>query len=126
MAPYPDPLTDPYDGAGKTLHDVDGDQLVPNLKRPAMKKVVDALKSAETDLDASPESGSTPKSHKLTTGLGGDGSVWKSPLANTSRDTIVNIIDGLTSEVSSTRQDVSDSHTREPRRVKESDPRATW
>ncbi|MDO5065161.1 MAG: hypothetical protein Q4E00_09265, partial [Actinomyces bowdenii] len=77
--PDPDPFTDPYNGAGKILYDADGDKLVPNLKRPAMKKVVDALQSAEDDLDASPESGASPKSHKLTTGLGGgEASVWKS------------------------------------------------
>ncbi|CAM2750577.1 hypothetical protein ACSL103130_01015 [Actinomyces slackii] len=116
------------DGLGGTPRetDEDGDKLVPNLKRPAMKRVLDTLDSAEDDLDAGATSGMTPKSHMLTNGLGGEGSVWKSPLAETSRTAAVGVIDKITSQVSSTRQDVSDDHSAEPEKVKETDSRATW
>lgn len=98
----------------------DDDKLVPNLKRPAMKKVLDAL-------DAGPTSGMMPKSDMLTEGLGGDGKIWQTtPLADNYRTEIAGIIDRITSKVSAVRDDVSDDHAREPEQVKKSDRRAKW
>ncbi|MDO5063984.1 MAG: hypothetical protein Q4E00_03180 [Actinomyces bowdenii] len=103
------------------------DKMVPNLKRPAMKKVLDALDDACDDLDAGPTSGMMPKSDMLTEGLGGDGKIWQTkPLADNYRTEIKGIIDRITSKVSTVRDDVSDDHAKEPEQVKKSDRRAKW
>ncbi|MDU0348416.1 hypothetical protein [Actinomyces sp. MRS3W] len=98
-----------------------------NLKKQALEKVLDKLEQAQDDLDADPATaGMTPKSALLTDGLGGSESVWQSPLADTMHDTLVEIIDSMTSNLRSATIEVQDAWNDEPTYVDEDDSRATW
>lgn len=87
----------------------------------------DELEIAESDLGADAAAyGETPKSAKLTEGLGDDGGVWQSTLAETTREDLVGIIDAITSKVSDTYDDVDAAWSAEPDYVAEDDSRARW
>ncbi|NDR53226.1 hypothetical protein [Actinomyces sp. 565] len=98
-----------------------------NYKKIALKRVVDALEQAQDDLDADPATeGMTPKSTLLTQGLGGEDSVWQSPLADTMHDTLVGVIDSMISNVRKATVEVSRDWEGEPTYVDEDDYRAKW
>ena len=97
------------------------------MKKSALEDVLKKADEAVTNLGANDaESGGTAKSESLTTGLGGDGSVWKSTLAENMRQDLVGIIDSITSQTSNTRQDIYDEWYNEPTYVDKNDSRANW
>ena len=114
-SPGPSPIAPPGDGEDY------------NYKKFALKRVVDALEQAQDDLDADPATeGMTPKSTLLTEGLGGEDSVWQSPLADTMRETLVEVIDSMISNLRSATVEVGSDWEGEPIYVDEDDPRAKW
>ena len=122
----PEPTPSPKPGFAPTPPPSDDNQTY-NLKKSALEDVLKKADEAVTNLGANDaESGGTAKSESLTTGLGGDGSVWKSTLAENMRQDLVGIIDSITSQTSNTRQDIYDEWYNEPTYVDKNDSRANW
>ena len=122
----PEPTPSPKPGFAPTPPPSDDNQTY-NLKKSALEDVLKKADEAVTNLGANDaESGGTAKSESLTTGLGGDGSVWKSTLAENMRQDVVGIIDSITSQTSNTRQDIYDEWYNEPTYVDKNDSRANW
>lgn len=97
----------------------------PNMKKKAIKKVLDAIDSAETDLELDPAAPESPQA-KYTKGLGTGGSVWDSSFAETTRETISTILATIGSEFTGVRHNVSVQHQAEPEKVDNGDSRADW
>lgn len=98
-----------------------------NMKKKALENVLGSIAEARRDLGAdSAEMGTTPPSDSLVNGLGGDGSVWKSSLADKIRADLSGIIKRITSCFSSQHEKVSAEWNNEPEYVDINDPRARW
>lgn len=72
------------------------------------------------------DTGAASPSENLVNGLGGDGSVWKSTLAEEMRADITGIVRKITSCLSSEKEKVSGEWSNEPDLVDGNDPRAKW
>ena len=95
------------------------------MKKKAIKKVLDAIDSAETDLELDPAASESPRA-KYTKGLGdrriGVGLI----IAETTRETISTILATIGSEFTGVRHNVSVRHQAEPEKVDSGDSRADW
>jgi hypothetical protein len=98
-----------------------------NRKKVALRYVLDSISEAVQDLGADfIDTGATSPSESLVNGLGGDGSVWKSALAEKMRADITETIRKITSCLSSEKEKVSGEWSNEPDLVDRNDPRAKW
>jgi hypothetical protein len=97
-----------------------------NMKKVAMGYVLGTVNEAIANLDADAvaSGGGTAKSASLIAGLGGDGSVWKSTLAETIRQQLVSVIDSATSQTTTTQEEIIAERDNEPTYVDKDDPRA--
>lgn len=100
---------------------------VPNEKKVAIGLVRNSLSKAIQELGGDyAETGATSPSESLVSGLGGDGSVWKSPLADKMHTDIAAIIKRITVQYSAGKEKADSQWWSEPEYVKWDDPRATW
>jgi len=118
--PSPRPLPPPIPPPG------DSSQAV-NMKKIALDNVLHSIAEARRDLGAdSAEIGTTSPSESLVNGLGGDGSVWKSSMADKIHADLSGIIKRITSCFSSQHEKVCTERDNEPQYVDQNDPRAHW
>ena len=98
-----------------------------NRKKVALRNVLDSISEAVQDLGADfVDTGAASPSENLVNGLGGDGSVWKSTLAEEMRADITGIVRKITSCLSSEKEKVSGEWSNEPDLVDGNDPRTKW
>lgn len=102
----------------------DGKQAV-NKKKLALRIILDFLEKAVEGVGADyPETGKKAPSESLTDGLGGDGSVWKSTLADKMHADLAGILGTISSCFSSEKEKVRTEWNNEPRYVDKTDTRA--
>ena len=102
---------------------------VENRKKIAINYVVSMFNSARADIGADYDhTGANPPSdkHILSTGLGTDGSVWKSTLANAKREEIDGALTAITREFNWKCEDCFQDFRSEPDWVPSDDSRANW
>lgn len=128
--PEPSPSPEPRPTAApgiKPEAPPEGPDQAMNMKKVALGYVLGTVNEAVANLDADAvASGGTAKSASLTAGLGGDGSVWKSTLAETIRQQLVGVIDSATSQMTTTQEEIIAELDNEPTYVDKDDPRARW
>ena len=100
---------------------------VVNEKKMALKCVLEAVEEAVEDVGAdSARTGRKPPSESLTNGLGGDGSAWKSALADKIHTDLAGVLGTISSCFSSEEDKVRAEWNSEPQYVDKTDPRAKW
>lgn len=109
---------------------------VANKKKVAMDRVLSIFSSVRADIAfdffnhtrAKPSSGVHLPSDLLiqSTGLGTDGSVWKSTLANAKREEIAGALSEITSAFNRKYEDCLQDFASEPDWVSKDDSRAEW
>ena len=100
---------------------------VPNAKKAAIGIVRNTLSKAIQELGADyAETGASSPSESLVSGLGGDGSVWKSTLADKMHDDIAGIVKRIADQFSAGEERAASQCGAEPEYVKWDDPRAKW
>ena len=98
-------------------------------RKVAMNYVVSMFNSARADIGADYDhTGAKPPSdkHIQSTGLGTDGSVWKSTLANAKREEIAGALSEITREFNWKCEDCYQDFRSEPDWVSKDDSRAKW
>ena len=129
--PEPSPSPEPRPTAAPGIRPEappEGSNQAMNMKKVAMGYVLGTVNEAIANLDADAvaSGGGTAKSASLIAGLGGDGSVWKSTLAETIRQQLVSVIDSATSQMTTTQEEIIAELDNEPTYVDKDDPRARW
>ena len=102
---------------------------VENKKKVAMNYVVSMFNSARADIGADYDhtgAKSPSDKHIQSTGLGTDGSVWKSALANAKREEIAGALSEITREFNWKCEDCYQDFRSEPDWVSKDDSRAKW
>lgn len=102
---------------------------VTNKKKVAMNHVISMFKSARADIGLNynhTRAKSPSDVHIQSTGLGTDGSVWKSTLANAKREEIAGALSEITSAFNRKYEDCLQDFASEPDWVSEDDSRAEW
>lgn len=102
---------------------------VKNRKKAAMNYVLSVFRSARADIGVNyNHTRAKPPSdvHIQYTGLGTDGSVWKSTLANAKREEIAGALSEITSAFNRKYEDCLQDFGSEPYWVSKDDPRAKW
>ena len=102
---------------------------VENKKKIAIDHVVSTFNSARADIGADYDhTGAKPPSdkHILSTGLGTDGSEWKSTLANAKREEIEGALNAITREFNWKCEDCYQQFKSEPDWVSKDDSRSKW
>ena len=129
-APGPAPKRHP---SGKAFFPSDDTKKNPddveNKKKIAIDHVVSTFNSARADIGADYDhTGAKPPSdkHILSTGLGTDGSVWKSTLANAKREEIDGALTAITREFNWKCEDCYQQFKSEPDWVSKDDSRSKW
>lgn len=98
-----------------------------NGKKMALEYVVGSINKAVREIGAdSAETGTTPPSESLTNGLGGDGSVWKSSLADNMHTKLAVLLRSISSYFSSEEEKITSEWHNEPQYVDKTDSRARW
>ena len=112
----PDPTATPQDQSQRD-----------NRKKIALRYVLDSITEATQELGADyTETGATAPSESLVSGLGGDGSVWKSTLADKIHIDAAAIIKRITVNFSTEKEKVAAQWGNEPSLVDWYDTRADW
>ena len=93
------------------------------LEVPNAKKLSKAIQELGADYA---ETGASSPSESLVSGLGGDGSVWKSTLADKMHDDIAGIVKRIADQFSAGEERAASQWGAEPEYVKWDDPRAKW
>ena len=129
--PEPSPSPEPRPTAAPGIRPEappEGSNQAMNMKKVAMGYVLGTVNEAIANLDADAVAcgGGAAKSASLIAGLGGDGSVWKSTLAETIRQQLVSVIDSATSQMTTTQEEIIAERDNEPTYVDKDDPRARW
>jgi len=102
---------------------------VENKKKIAIDYVVSTFNSARSDIGADYDhtgAKSPSDKHIQSTGLGTDGSVWKSTLANAKREEIAGALTAITREFNWKCEDCFQDFKSEPDWVPKDDSRAKW
>lgn len=102
---------------------------VENRKKSAMDYVLSIFRSARADIGLNyNHTRAKPPSdvHIQSTGLGTDGSVWKSTLANAKREEIAGALSEITSAFNRKYEDCLQDFRSEPYWVSKDDSRAKW
>ena len=102
---------------------------VENKKKVAMNYVVSMFNSARADIGADYDhtgAKSPSDKHIQSTGLGTDGSVWKSTLANAKREESAGALSEITREFNWKCEDCYQEFRSEPDWVSKDDSRAKW
>ena len=102
---------------------------VKNRKKAAMNYVLSVFRSARADIGLNynhTRAKSPSDVHIQSTGLGTDGSVWKSTLANAKREEIAGALSEITHEFNRKYEDCLQDFRSEPDWVSRDDSRAKW
>ena len=103
------------------------DQSRRDNRRIALRYILDSITEATQELGTDyTETGATPPSESFVSGLGRDGSVWKSPLADQIHTDVAAIMKRITVNFFAEKEKAVDQGDNEPSLVDWYDPRADW